>query len=690
VSDDGGSNGFQPGPKLYRSTNGGAAFTLLNTFGANVTAIQVDPNNSNNVWIGLDSGVIQSITNALAVTPSFNLLGNPDPATRPTPAPVSSIAVDPSDLSGQTVVVTYEGFSATAAGLRTQHAYRTTDGGQNWTDISGTDGQANTNLPDLPTHSVVIDPATVPPSIIVSDDAGVLRSLDTGATWQALGTGLPNVDSTSLAIDTTVNPSVLRVGTYGRSVFTLASATGPVLDVKGDLAFGEVQTGKSDTRTVQLYDVGTTDLHISSFSLTSGSAAFSIISGPTSFPVTVTPGAHKDWTVKYAPTAAANDTAQFTAPSDDPSTPAQIPASGSAVASTGGGDNNTDDCAKRYVAQGDGVVVGTDIGNDSGNQHDRYSDKLLKDDLQPITGLTTGTVWCLYNTATDPATTDSFIQGSNSQQSQAWNLKPDLITLQLGRQNNSIVDQVDKCFKNVKDHDFAEANTCALAVFGNTTAWQKLTKDLGGILNAYKTQMAGNPTMVVAVLGYYNPYPTATSVATKIPAFCNQLVDTIPTCIARWILLPPALVTLDQVVKKLNSTISAVVQNFIVASQGRFFFINPYDKFKDHCMTMKVTIKTTVYHPTNDPDHHDTDETDFGCKKNWVVSDGNDGTKSPFPYLTPATDGVLLLATQTTKEMGINPNKKGHMCLEQLIWETVKNKLGVPQKADLANACSTL
>ncbi|MFN2544688.1 MAG: choice-of-anchor D domain-containing protein [Actinomycetota bacterium] len=688
VNSPGNRRGFLPGFQLMRSTDTAATFSLIGAaFGQRITAIAVDPNNSNNVWLGFIDGTVRRSSNALALLPAFAA-----PATQPGPgAKVSEIAIDPNDATGNTVIATYEGVSNPGAGLRTQHVYRTTDGGANWADISGTDGGSQ-NLPDLPTHSVVIDPGTSPSTIIVGNDGGVLRSIDSGATWQVLGTGLPTVDSESLAIDTSATPPVLRVGTYGRSVFELVSATGPVIDTKGDLAFGQVQIKKSDSRVVQVFNVGTTDLHISSFTKTAGSSEFSIVSGPT-IPATITPGTHLDWLVKYAPVDVGADTATFTIASDDPNNGSlDVPASGEGVESLGGGDGG-EDCAKRYVAQGDGVVVGTDIGNDGGaTQKDRYSDKLLNDKLKNITGKTTGSVWCLYNTATDPATTDTFVQGSQSQQSQAWNMKPDLITLQLGRQNSTIVDHVDKCYKNIKKHEFVDANVCALLILANQQAWDKLKKDLSGILNSYKTAMSGNPTLVVSVLGYYNPYPSATSVATKIPGFCADLVDTVPTCIARWVFLPPALVTLDQIVKKLNDTIKGVVQNFITSSQGRFFFINPYDKFKDHCMQMKVQIKTTVYHPPSDVDKHDTDETNFGCDQNWVVKDGDDVTDPiiPFQYLTPAVDGVLLTAIQTTKEMGINPNKKGHQCIEEMIWETVKNKLGVPEKQDINNACSSI
>lgn len=338
------------------------------------------------------------------------------------------------------------------------------------------------------------------------------------------------------------------------------------------------------------------------------------------------------------------------------------------------------DCAKRLVSTGDGIPAGTDADTPAS---ERYSKQLLDDHLAPSPG-----PWCesAFNFAADKTTTDTYVNGSGSQQAKVWNMRPALLTLTLGRQNASIVDHVDKCLDNIRDHDFLDANVCALAVLANIPAWTKLNKDLSEILNKFKTQMAGNPSEVVAVTGYYNPYPSATSVATKIPQFCMKLQDTIPTCIARWILLPPALVTLDMVVKKLNDTIKPVVDKFRLSTQGRFFFVNPYKKFEDHCMKIDVEIKTTVYHPTNTVHHHDSDK-NFGCDDPWVHKDSKTGTKSPFLYLTPAVTGVLLLATQTTKEMGINPNKAGHDCISDLIYETVKNKLGIPEKPDLEGAC---
>lgn len=337
-----------------------------------------------------------------------------------------------------------------------------------------------------------------------------------------------------------------------------------------------------------------------------------------------------------------------------------------------------------YVAAGDGVPVGDKdtIGGGDVADSDRYTEKLtemLVEDHFP---------YCLYNIAQGSTTTDDYrtesIDGF-TQESRAHNLKPRLITLQIGRENSEIVAHISTCMTFIKNHQFIEANTCALTVLGNQHAWTKLNDDLSGILGQYSTQMSGNPDLVVAVLGYFNPYPSATSVATKIPELCSRLVDTMPTCIVRWVMLPPVLVIMDQITKRLNTTIDGVVKKFQTSSQGHFFFVNPYEKFEDHCMKMQVDIKTQVYHPTNTVDNHDSSK-DFGCNDPWIESDDQDGNIPPWHYLPPAINGVLVNTTQTTSGMGAFPDKDGHQCLAELVyeakngWGTLKNMLDIPEQ----------
>ena len=312
------------GTQLFQSVDTGATFTLIKTFAANISAIANVGIDSNTFWVALSNGTVQHSANVLSgITSTWtsnNVTGAPAFS-------VSDIAIDPTNTDQ--VVVVYPGFTGINPPNRTKHVFRTLDNGASWTDISGTDGgNPTSNLPDLPLHSVVIDSDTSPHSYMVASDAGVMRSADGGPTWQILGVGLPTVFCSSLQIDTTATPSLLRVGTYGRSTFELTAASGPLLAVNANLAFGPICVGSSDTRLLQVFNVGSADLHIASIVRISGSNDFQL-TGPAT-PVTIRPGEELDFTVTFTPTQTGNQTATFQINSDDPFQPAfQVSATGS-------------------------------------------------------------------------------------------------------------------------------------------------------------------------------------------------------------------------------------------------------------------------------------------------------------------------------------------------------------------------
>jgi hypothetical protein len=316
--------GFSGNANLWRSTDATASFSQITTFTQNIRTIAASKLDSNVLWVGLSSGRVARSTDATAATPTFTEFQLPGTTGR-----VDGVAIDPTNTD--VVVAVTGGFSGIGGGNRTRHVYLTMDGGSNWTDVSGTDGEPGTNLPDLPTHSVVIDPGTSPHSIIVSNDASVFRSSDLGATWFKLGLGLPTVDSRKLAMDEEATPPVLRIGTYGRSTFELTPATGPLMAINGDLAFGNVAVGKFKDKVIQVFNVGASDLHVNSFHRASGSPEFAVSSGPAT-PVTVAPGEHADFTVRFAPLTPGPKTATFQINSDDPFEPSkQIEATGTGV-----------------------------------------------------------------------------------------------------------------------------------------------------------------------------------------------------------------------------------------------------------------------------------------------------------------------------------------------------------------------
>jgi len=111
------------------------------------------------------------------------------------------------------------------------HVYYTADSGMSWKNITNT-------VPDLPTHSIY-------GSAAIANDAGVMFTDDLGSHWRVLGPTLPMVDSTHLAGGEC--PPVLRLGTYGRSVWELSPSgevgfydNGPV---NGEVAAWDIVQG---------------------------------------------------------------------------------------------------------------------------------------------------------------------------------------------------------------------------------------------------------------------------------------------------------------------------------------------------------------------------------------------------------------------------------------------------------------
>src|ERR1022692_2758877 len=201
-------------------------------------------------------------------------------------------------------------------------------------DVSGTDGAGPVgNLPDLPLHSVVFDQSATPSAIIVAGDSGVMRCSDasvTGpnvkATWKIYGAGLPNVSCMSLAIDNTVKPPVLRVGTYGRGCFEATRPHGPAMSVESSLGFGFARQGTGNKQPLYIYNSGDAALTISAITRTFGSADFAI--GAVTLPATVAPGVTLTVPVLFTPSSVGDLQAVFQIASNDPHSPYALVVSG--------------------------------------------------------------------------------------------------------------------------------------------------------------------------------------------------------------------------------------------------------------------------------------------------------------------------------------------------------------------------
>jgi hypothetical protein len=336
-------------------------------------------------------------------------------------------------------------------------------------------------------------------------------------------------------------------------------------------------------------------------------------------------------------------------------------------------------CGKHYVAGGDDVPAGNTISSSQ-----TYPSHLVNDHASKYG-------YCVYNLAQNGTTSSTYISGG--QLATTWNRAPDFITLTVGEQDTPAVDLVDACFNDIKTHDFASANSCAANVLGNSNLYTQLGNNLTTILQQYKMIMAGRPWLVVAITGYPNPYPQASDVQSGITTLCIDVIDAMTSCLARWEQLPPALTTIDQVYQKLNTTIQNAVTPFNTGYQGRFIFVNPYQKFLSHEMKLDVTLKLDqVCHLCGTEatymDQH-SGEQNLGSSSAWFQA-GSDGTDLPTYLFTPGPlidpPVVIEQVSQTTSGMGPYPNDTGNKCISDLVWEAVKIKLGIAEPPN-TNIC---
>lgn len=123
---------------------------------------------------------------------------------------IASVAIDPTDATGNTVYVGFNGFSrrwTEGPGVGLGHIWKTTDGGASWADVSG-------NFPDVPVNDIVIRDG----KLVVATDLATLISTDGGASWSRLGANLP----ITTVMDLTVGPDLrLYAATHGRGIWSI-------------------------------------------------------------------------------------------------------------------------------------------------------------------------------------------------------------------------------------------------------------------------------------------------------------------------------------------------------------------------------------------------------------------------------------------------------------------------------------
>ena len=215
--------------RIYQTVNGAAnwmaqpASSLCTATTADYTSISA-AGDGTTVYAGDSNGHVHVTSTAMSGIGALWL----DVSAAPLPA--ASVPVNPVDGrsisrvlaspgSPQTVLVAYSGFCGFVDDVG--HIFESTNGGKNWTDISGgCNSGSPTALPNTPVNDLVIDPLDpTNGTIYAATDVGVFYTQDGGANWAPLGTDLPNAAVLSLTLRNASR--TLRAGLHGRGVWDL-------------------------------------------------------------------------------------------------------------------------------------------------------------------------------------------------------------------------------------------------------------------------------------------------------------------------------------------------------------------------------------------------------------------------------------------------------------------------------------
>ncbi|MCP4294003.1 MAG: T9SS type A sorting domain-containing protein [Proteobacteria bacterium] len=202
--------------RLYRSMNHAQTWEVISedltdglhpsgslSYGT-LSTIDVSPSNSSVIYVGTDDGNVQ-VTFDGGMNWTNISSGLPDRY-------ITQVAVDYEDEL--TAYVTVSGYRQLDY---LPHILKTTDGGENWFDISG-------NLPEIPLNDVIIDPDQ-DSTLYVANDLGVWFTTNFGQHWEVLGDNLPMTIVNDLTLHK--DSRTLIAATFGRSMFTYQLADPP-------------------------------------------------------------------------------------------------------------------------------------------------------------------------------------------------------------------------------------------------------------------------------------------------------------------------------------------------------------------------------------------------------------------------------------------------------------------------------
>ncbi|MCW5934808.1 MAG: hypothetical protein KIT45_11030 [Fimbriimonadia bacterium] len=179
---------------VSRSENEGDFWqTISPDWGSPINAIAVAPSDPRLIYAGLVNGRLYRTENYGS---SWELCTPKLPAR-----PLTAIAV--SQSNPRRIAVTMGGF-------KTEHVYRSEDGGRTWVSASG-------NLPDVPVNTLLFHPDS-DDAMIIGTDIGVFYSANSGRSWMRWTGNLPS-HLTVLKLDYHALTRRVYIATHGRGIW---------------------------------------------------------------------------------------------------------------------------------------------------------------------------------------------------------------------------------------------------------------------------------------------------------------------------------------------------------------------------------------------------------------------------------------------------------------------------------------
>ena len=207
------------GKFMWRTDDAASSWSQASSgvLGGTVSAIAIAESDSNYVLAGTGrrftgdiGGFIHRTNTALTSSASSEW-----PSVQPRSGFVSWLTFDPNNVN--VAYATYSTFGGT-------HVWKSSDAGASW---AGIDGTGSASIPDVPVHTIVVDP-TNSQTLYVGTDIGVFVSLDGGASWARENTGFANTVVESLAFGSVGSNLHLFAFTHGRGAWRVQLGPAPL------------------------------------------------------------------------------------------------------------------------------------------------------------------------------------------------------------------------------------------------------------------------------------------------------------------------------------------------------------------------------------------------------------------------------------------------------------------------------